>query len=352
MFSIFSSIIYLGSLSLLLLDAYKSFNTVQNVLRVSSRSVAIIAILLLVYLRWKHTEKLPRSLSLLNSFFIFPISLVCSILLTAYDYGTPPNHAFSLIPIQYTQLAIISIFSLVIGLIQFDDSRLSKYFSFILFSLFFVIFGYAYLATYFPFDVFYNISKEDELFENAQFICLFVSSFISVLIAHRMRMMKMHFIIFLGIALTLFLVAMDEISWGQRMLHFQTPSFFLERNEQEELTIHNLSTFSGFVSIGYITIGLYGSLSPLTRIVGSTFRKIPFMLYVASWSSVPYFFFGFLFNFYNRMVEYHPYAVWSEFAELMIYCGILVTLIEKYRSIKKMTFPLSQTPLKVRADDE
>ncbi len=348
----FFSIIYLSSLGFLLLDAYKSFNTVQNIIFVSSRSIAIIAMMLLIYLRWKYKKRLLRSLALLNGFFIFPASLIGAILLTAYDYSTPPNQAFSLVPIQYTQLTIVNIFSIVIGLIQLHDNHLSKYFSFILFFLFFVIFGYAYLTTYFPFDVFYNISKEDELFENAQFICLLLSSFISIFIAYRIKIMKIHSGIFLGISFILFFVAMDEISWGQRILHIQTPSFLLERNEQKEFTIHNLSIFSGLVGLGYIVIGLYGTLSPIVHIAGTSFKKLPLFLYVASWSSAPYFFFGFLFNFYNRIVEFHPYAVWSEFAELMIYSGILITLIEKHRGIKKMIFPLSQTLLKIRAGDE
>jgi len=50
-------------------------------------------------------------------------------------------------------------------------------------------------------------------------------------------------IIFLGLAAVLFFGAGEEISWGQRILDFDTPEA-LEENEQDEFTIHNLPVFN------------------------------------------------------------------------------------------------------------
>jgi len=50
--------------------------------------------------------------------------------------------------------------------------------------------------------------------------------------------------IFLGGLGALFLFgAGEEISWGQRILGIETPSYFLEENRQQEMNIHNLSWF-------------------------------------------------------------------------------------------------------------
>ncbi len=43
-----------------------------------------------------------------------------------------------------------------------------------------------------------------------------------------------------GLSLFSLLVAMEEISWGQRLLDYKAPDYFLEENYQQELNIHNV----------------------------------------------------------------------------------------------------------------
>ncbi len=43
-----------------------------------------------------------------------------------------------------------------------------------------------------------------------------------------------------GLGLFCFLVAMEEISWGQRLLGYRPPNYFLEQNFQQELNLHNI----------------------------------------------------------------------------------------------------------------
>ena len=43
-----------------------------------------------------------------------------------------------------------------------------------------------------------------------------------------------------GLGLFCFLVAMEEISWGQRLLGYRAPDYFLEQNFQQELNLHNI----------------------------------------------------------------------------------------------------------------
>jgi hypothetical protein len=44
----------------------------------------------------------------------------------------------------------------------------------------------------------------------------------------------------LALGLLCFLIAGEEIAWGQRVLGIQSPEFFAEKNIQNEITIHNL----------------------------------------------------------------------------------------------------------------
>ena len=40
----------------------------------------------------------------------------------------------------------------------------------------------------------------------------------------------------------------EEISWGQRIINYDTPKFMQEKNLQNEFTIHNLETFNAYNS--------------------------------------------------------------------------------------------------------
>jgi hypothetical protein len=66
------------------------------------------------------------------------------------------------------------------------------------------------------------------------------------------------------VALFCFFVAGEEFSWGQRILGFDSPEFFLANNFQQEMTLHNLP--QAFVSPKWILIlvlGSYGLFLPV-----------------------------------------------------------------------------------------
>lgn len=50
-------------------------------------------------------------------------------------------------------------------------------------------------------------------------------------------------LVYLGLALLFFFGAGEEISWGQRILGFQTPQTMRQVNAQEEFNLHNLSAW-------------------------------------------------------------------------------------------------------------
>ena len=51
-----------------------------------------------------------------------------------------------------------------------------------------------------------------------------------------------------------FIAAMEEISWGQHIFHFQSSSYFIEHNIQKETNIHNLINANLFSSIIYSSV--------------------------------------------------------------------------------------------------
>jgi hypothetical protein len=68
----------------------------------------------------------------------------------------------------------------------------------------------------------------------------------------------------LAMAVLCLFVAGEEISWGQRLLGFQTPGYFRERNIQGELTIHNLSLpWMRPRRLAFVLVLGYGVVAPI-----------------------------------------------------------------------------------------
>ena len=81
---------------------------------------------------------------------------------------------------------------------------------------------------------------EDNWGEYGTFIYWLFSSFILAWVFFRYQdFRKPGYLVF---ALVAFLIAMEEISWGQRIFNIETPGFFFTNNYQGELNLHNLDS--------------------------------------------------------------------------------------------------------------
>jgi len=94
--------------------------------------------------------------------------------------------------------------------------------------------------------LYYLSVQEDELLEWATFWGFMVAAAIYFSSAYRQFKaeqfkfgLQMPWFVF-GLGLFCFLVAMEEISWGQRLLGYRAPDYFLEQNFQQELNLHNI----------------------------------------------------------------------------------------------------------------
>ena len=110
------------------------------------------------------------------------------------------------------------------------------------------------------------IAGEDRATEWIGFFSFFIACITGIMILRRFgpRMNRKILVILLGQALFYFLCAGEEISWGQRLLGFETPQAILEHNQQQEFNIHNLRLpvlHSRDIMGAYVY--LYGILLPL-----------------------------------------------------------------------------------------
>lgn len=66
----------------------------------------------------------------------------------------------------------------------------------------------------------------------------------------------------------LIFIAMEEVAWGQWFFGFETPQYWMEVNNQEEMTFHNLDLFNHHLEVFPLIFGLGGLLG-----VWLSFRK-------------------------------------------------------------------------------
>ena len=62
------------------------------------------------------------------------------------------------------------------------------------------------------------------------------------------------------VCVVLVFVIGEELSWGQRLLDFQTPEALAEVNYKQEFSVHNITSLTGLFVLAKILVGLYGTL--------------------------------------------------------------------------------------------
>jgi hypothetical protein len=202
--------------------------------------------------------------------------------------------------------------------------------------------------------------KEDGPIEDATSIAYFVAFFVSLRISftYKKRNDYLFCFMYLFLSIGLFFIAMEEISWGQRILNFKTPELMIEYNEQKEFTLHNVKGFP--IHKLYIIVGLYGAFA---RFIIPRKIKISYASIVDKFVPGYYLFFYFfivaaLYLYYEGgskilVAHFGEQFGWGkgqahfmaagdqEPAEFLLGCGFLLfVMINRYRQLKTMSLDL------------
>jgi len=120
------------------------------------------------------------------------------------------------------------------------------------------------------------------------FATLFLARILGLVHAWRLKkdekstLISLFFFLFsIGVLFT----AMEEISWGQSLLGFETPASIAAVNEQNETTFHNLKVIHGNSEIFRAIFGIGGGLGVCLSI-SRKFRWVSAPLYLMPWFAI------------------------------------------------------------------
>ena len=177
----------------------------------------------------------------------------------------------------------------------------------------------AYCLNAYDEPLYYLAVQEDEYLEWATFWGFAIAG--GVYFAHAWRQFKsdrqLPWFVF-GLAFFCFLVALEEISWGQRVLGYKAPDYFLAENYQQELNLHNVVDTGArklvmqLILLGYgVILSALSLWAPCARYM-QRFRVVaPPPMLIAS--------FLVMFIFYN----WYPWSHTGEWVELTMAFGFL-----------------------------
>ena len=173
-------------------------------------------------------------------------------------------------------------------------------------------------------DAYMRAVQEDEYIEWASFWA-FIAAFGAYLVASRRQLQVAGQIPWfqVGVALFCLVVALEEISWGQRIFAYQPPVYFLENNFQLELNVHNVVAKEWRIFSLKAIMLLYGFLLPVLSLEPRLGRILDKLAIVAP---APLFMIVFVGNawFYND----YTLKFTGEFTELMLGLSFLFVAID------------------------
>jgi len=139
----------------------------------------------------------------------------------------------------------------------------------------------AWLAATHP-NVYYQSVQEDQALEWASFWSFFLAAPVFGLAAARQRRSTAALPWFLtGLVIFCVFVAMEEISWGQRVFGHRPPDYFLAKNYQQELNLHNIASVKlRLLAFRGVILG-YGVLLPIAASVAIVHRLLDRLAIVA-----------------------------------------------------------------------
>lgn len=340
---------YLLSIGFFLLDLIKYYGFVKNHLFLSPIEISLIILIVHIVLILLKKDKLGDKFAEINLLYLAPISVILWMVIFYFEEFGPlfPNYFFNNFKFHYYILPFMAIPGLTFGFLHSSRSFLEYSWKKIFFISMILLAAGAEI--YFLLDDHLHYLKfvsEDGVVENLTALFFFISGIFAFLLRKRAVYFKQEIIrkIFfwacIVISLALFLVAFEEISWGQRIFNFKTPEFLRANNRQGEINLHNSEAFWPFVYTAYGLIASYGLGAWIANWLSKDilFLKKEDEIWQRILVPGAHLFFNFAaIGLYVWLRDQHgpwKYQPWEEITELFLVIGITIHLAELFLSQK------------------
>lgn len=186
---------------------------------------------------------------------------------------------------------------------------------------------------------------EDRFAENIQVI-LWIISFVLSFNVVQNNIRKGNYLfaaLYVLLCAGIFFIIGEEISWGQRIMGWQTPESLKMINKQNETNVHNIQGVGDTIKWIHLVVGAYGTFLPLAVLRFKKnlehYRSAISML-VPHYTLLPFFLIPFLWRMYRNLFEvpnkyYFVISEYSEVIELIIAFAFTFFLIFQYRQITR-----------------
>lgn len=172
-------------------------------------------------------------------------------------------------------------------------------------------------------NFYYVVLQEDQIIEWMSFWEFFIAGILFTQAAYRQYVDEARipwFLICVGVFC--FFVALEEISWGQRLFGYRPPAYFLEQNFQQEFNVHNVVDSDLRILALEIVILGFGIVLPVVWMIPPIRRLCSKIAIVP-----PPVFFAPAFLATYCLYEVYPWRFSGELAELMLGLGFVFSAL-------------------------
>lgn len=338
---------FIGSLVLLSVDIFTYIGAFKAHFFVSPLLIAISIAIVHIIIRWRTGVSFGTNFAKITMLGAAPFFLTLYTLMDHFEEFSSkvfyPNYFFENVEIDLRSLLPFAVAIFSFGIAHSTRLFWQRYVGFAWFTLTFWI---IMLAGIFYFNnlgdprVWNDLVTEDGPVEYGTSIAFAAAGILTLMLprytaqfakTQRARTIFTWLCRLVGVGLIM--IALEEISWGQRIFNFETPENLAEVNTQKELTIHNNIIVWPIVYWSYFSVGLFGCVAFIFAWILKDL--LPKTKVVANWlllmAPKPYLFLNFflivLYVWLRKVNGFWQYNKLEEFAELILAVGIVTHLV-------------------------
>lgn len=334
---------FLGTLVLLAVDIFTYVGAFKAHFFVSPLVVAVAMAVIHLCIRWRTGLTFGTNFAKVTILGAAPLFLTLYTLMDHFEEFSSkvfyPNYFFENVEIDLRSLLPFAVAIFVFGVVHSTQLFWKRYGGLGWFSVTFwviMLAGVFYFNNLGDLAVWNNLVKEDGPVEYGTAVAFAAAGAFALLLSRykaqfaktrRGRSIFTWLCRLIGVGLIL--VALEEISWGQRIFNIETPENLAEVNTQQELTIHNNVLIWPIVYWSYFAVGLYGCIA---FIFGWLVKDlVPKTKQAVNWLGLmmprPYLFLNFflivLYVWLRKVNGSWQYNKLEEFAELILVIGVV-----------------------------